>query len=150
MLLGTAKQRHAAAATAVVTVQSSRLSDLLSAPAMPPAMGGAASMIGPSFVSTQHQIFRPTRIIQAQALSADARRMRHHPMPCLPIRPGLQRLGSCSSGSLSPASRLDAGMPSTHGSCGTHDRQRFPKFTSMRRLHPYWHSNPCQRSRAFS
>lgn len=113
-------------------------------------MEGAASTTGPSFVSTQHQIFRPTRNIQAQASSADARRARHHPTPCLPICPGLQRLGSCSSGSLSPASSVDAGMPSTHGSCGTRDRQRFPKFTSMRRLHSYRHSNPCQRSRAYS
>ena len=50
------------------------------------------------------------------------RRLYSAPPPCLVICPGLQRLGFCSGGSLSPACKLDAGGTLGQGKCGVNDQ----------------------------
>jgi hypothetical protein len=45
---------------------------------------------------------------------------------CLSYTPGLQCLGLCSGGFLSPTSRLDAGAALGHGRCSSHDQSAPP------------------------
>jgi len=74
----------------------------------------------------------------------------HCPLPC--IRLALQRLGCCSGGFLSPASRPDAGGALGRGKCSARDRQRSVVLACQRprdRLpsHLCWGSQPCQQAR---
>jgi len=63
--------------------------------------------------------------------------------PCLTLCPGLQCLEPCSSGFLSPASRLNAGGALGHGRCSAlHSRMSMPEgFSSL-----CGHSQPCHQA----
>lgn len=80
------------------------------------------------FVPARQRIKLPPRpLTAASRLHAQPRlRWRSAPAPCLTIRHGLQCLGFCSSGFLSPANKLDVGGPLGQGWCSARRRWRFP------------------------
>ena len=67
-----------------------------------------------------------------ESTSGLALRWRFASTPCIPMCPGLQRLGFCGGGSLSPTCKLDAGRSLGQGWCGACDQQCSPSFVHVK------------------